>query len=144
MHSTHLTETTPRPPALCDGLTLWRPGGFWPSPDSPRPPWEMIARRDGTRNSQQHIAGNLLLQSTLVHPQGSTFKTTDFRDTPRKMCMSNICGLNYVLEVPNFLLNKYRKVKDYFRENQPLLTGYLKHQTQMIATGNSVLGGFVF
>lgn len=58
--------------------------------------------------------------------------------------MSNICGLNYVLEVPNFLLNKYRKVKDYFRENQPLLTGYLKHQTQMIATGNSVLGGFVF
>lgn len=57
--------------------------------------------------------------------------------------MSNICGLNYVLEVPNFLLNKYRKVKDYFRENQPLLTGHLKHQTQMIATENSVLGGFV-
>lgn len=56
--------------------------------------------------------------------------------------MSNICGLNYVLKVPNFLLNKCKKVKDYFRENQALLTGYLKHQTQLIAKGNSVLGGF--
>lgn len=57
--------------------------------------------------------------------------------------MSNISGLNSVLEVPNFLLNKYKKVKDYFRENQPLLTGYLKHQTHLIAKGNSVLGRFV-
>lgn len=107
VHSTHLTERAPCPSALCDGLTLWRPEGFWPSPDSPGPPWEMIARRYVTRNSQQHIAGNLQLQSTLVHPQGSTFKPTDFRDTSRKLCLSNTCGLNYVLEMPNFLLNKY-------------------------------------
>lgn len=91
--------------------------------------------------TQQHITGNLQPQSTLVHLQGSTFKATDFHDTSRKMCMSNTCGLNYVLEVPNFLLNKYKKVKDYFKENWPLLTGYLRCQTQLIAKGNSVLGG---
>lgn len=54
--------------------------------------------------------------------------------------MSNIHGLNNVLELPSFLLNKYKKAKDCFRENQPLLTGYLKHQTQLIAKGKSVLG----
>lgn len=54
--------------------------------------------------------------------------------------MSNICGLNYVLGVPNFLLNKYKKVKDYFREHQPLPTEYVKQQTQLIAKRNSVLG----
>lgn len=114
--------------------------GFWPSPNSPGPAWEMIAKRYGTRNSQQHFVRNLQLQTTLIHPQGSTFKVTDFHDTSRKMCMSNTCGLNYVLELPSFLLNKYKKVKGYFRESQPHLMGYLKHQTQVIAKGNSVLG----
>lgn len=140
VHSIHLTETTPLLPDLCDGPTLWRPEGFWLSPDSPGPPWEMIARRYGTRNFHQHFVGNLQLQSTLVHPQGSTFKAADFHDTSRKMCTFNIHGLNYVLEVPSFLLNKSKKVKNCFRENQPPLTGYLKHQTQLVAKGNSVLG----
>lgn len=55
--------------------------------------------------------------------------------------MSNIYGLDYVLEVPNFLLNKYNKGKDYFRENWPPLIGLLKYRTQPIAKRNSVLDG---
>jgi len=55
------------------------------------------------------------------------------------MCISNRYGLDYVLEVPNFLLNKYKKGKDYSRENWPPLIGLPKCQTQLIAKGNSVL-----
>lgn len=59
-------------------VTLWRPAGFWPSPVSPGPPWEMIDRKYGTRNSQLRTAGNLQLQSTLVHPQGALAKLLIF------------------------------------------------------------------
>lgn len=59
----------------------------------------------------------------------------------KQMCMSNIYGLDYVLEVPDFLLNKHKKGKDYFRENWPPLRDLLNCQTQLIAKGNSVLDG---
>lgn len=123
--------------ALCDGLTLCRPSCV-------ELPWQTIARRSWLWHKQgsQHIVGNLQLKFTLVHPQKSTLRDTDLHDTlTLKRCVCLRYGLDYVLEVSNFLLNEQKKGKDYFRQNWPLLICLTKCWTQLIAKGNSILDG---